>query len=203
MEFQHEIKRFKDWASRSLHETAEWELQYPDWPRFEVSFFAFLNETDSTNWDRQTWDDVLYAVARDNECENFIDKISEDVPVLVSLAQKAVKSDETQAKWQIAEYLGCVAELEVAEPLLLSFVKDSDEYVRRRALNALSVIGSQETEKLAVLAWESGQLYQRIGALHALSNIGSSQLVHFLKLAEQDGRHHLMTNVSKLRSLKW
>lgn len=201
MEFKQEIERFKDWASRSLHETAEWELHYPDWLRFEASFFAFLNETDSAAWDPQAWDDVLYAVARDNECENFIDKVSEDMAVLMGLAHRAIKSDETQAKWQIAEALGRLVELEIAEPILLSFADDTDEYVKRRALHALSILGSQETEKLAAKAWASGQLYQRIGALHALSNISSSQLEHFLNLAERDGRDHLKANVDRIRTL--
>lgn len=196
MAFKHEIERFKEYASCSFHGSAEWELEYPDWPRFEASLFAFLNETDSA-----TWDDVLYAVARDNECENFIDRISEDTAVLISLAHRAIKSDETQAKWQIAEYLGRLVELEIAEPILRSLADDADEYVRRRALHALSILGSQETEKLAAKAWASGQLYQRIGALHALSNIGSSQLEHFLNLAEKDGRNHLKTNVVQIRAL--
>jgi HEAT repeat protein len=200
MEFCREVARFKDWSIRSSHSSAEWELEYPDWSRFESSFLAFINKVDCANWEPHEWDDVLYAVARDNECEKFIDIIAEDVSVLISLAQKAVRSDETQAKWQIAERLGRRAELEVAEPILLSFAGDADEYVRRRALYALSIFGSREVENLAVLAWDSGLLYQRIGALHALSNIGSSQLEHFLKLAEQDGRKHLIANASVLRS---
>lgn len=199
MGFRQEVERFKDWVKRSLQETAEWELEYPNWPQFEESFFAFLNETDRASWDTQAWDDVLYAVARDNECEKFIDRISEDVPTLTGLAQRAIESDEPQAKWQIAEYLGQSADLEVAEPLLLSLADDPDEYVRRRSLSALSILGSNETEKLAISAWETGELYQRIGALNALNNIGSNRLEHFLNLADQDGRDYLKANVVKIR----
>ncbi|MDG1769220.1 MAG: HEAT repeat domain-containing protein [Yoonia sp.] len=76
---------------------------------------------------------------------------------------------------------------------------DADEYVRRRSLMALSVLGSKETERLAILAWETGRLYPRIEALHALSKIGSPKLEHFLGLVKQDGRAHLLANASELQ----
>lgn len=195
MIFRNEIKRFREWASRVRHHSAEWELEYPDWPRFEVAVFSFLNETDSAKWETQDRHDLLYAVARDNECEKFIERISEDQSLLNKFAFEAMKSDERDA-----ECLGRVGDLELAEPILQLFVDDADEYVRRRSLTALSVLGSKETERLAVLAWETGRLYPRIGALHALSKIGSPRLEHFLELAKQDGRAHLLANASELQT---
>jgi hypothetical protein len=53
MIFRNEIKRFRDWASRVRHQSAEWELEYPDWLRFETAVFSFLNETDSAKWEVQ------------------------------------------------------------------------------------------------------------------------------------------------------
>ena len=35
------------------------------------------------------WHDLLYAVARDNECENFIERISEDQSLLKKFAFEA------------------------------------------------------------------------------------------------------------------
>ncbi len=119
MELSDEIRRFRDWASRGEHHSAEWESDYPDWSSFQDAFFSFLNETDSADWNAQDWHDVLYAVARDNEGENLIQRVSEDKNLLIKLARKAVNSDEKDAKWQIAQYLGDVAELEAAEPILL------------------------------------------------------------------------------------
>lgn len=195
MIFRNEIKRFRDWASRVRHHSAEWELEYPDWPCFEAAVFSFLNETDSAKWEAQDWHDLLYAVARDNECETIIERISEDQSLLRKFALEAMKSDESDAKWQVAESLGRLGDLEFAEPILLLFADDSDEYVRRRSLTAL---GSKETERLAILAWETGRLYPRIGALHALSKIGSPRLEQFLELAKQDARAHLLANASEL-----
>ncbi|UWQ44971.1 HEAT repeat domain-containing protein [Leisingera aquaemixtae] len=202
MIFRKEIKRFRDWASRVKHHSAEWELEYPDWPRFEAAVFSFLNETDSAKWEAQDWHDLLYAVARDNECEKFIERISEDQSLLKKFVFEAMKSDESEAKWQVAEYLGQIGDLEFAEPILLFFVEDADEYVRRRSLTALSVLGSKETERLAILAWETGRLYPRIRALHALNKIGSPRLEHLLELAKQDGRVHLLANASKLQTVR-
>jgi hypothetical protein len=199
MIFRNEIKRFRDWASRVRHHSAEWELEYPDWLRFEAAVFSFLNETDSAKWEVQDWHDLLYAVARDNECENFIERISEDQSLLKKFAFEAMKSDERDAKWPVVERLGQLRDLGFAEPLLLHFVNDADEYVRRRSLMALSILGSKETERLAILAWETGRLYPRIGALHALSKIGSPKLEQFLGLVKQDGRAHLLANASELQ----
>lgn len=200
MTLRNEINRFRDWASSVRHHSAEWELEYPDWPGFEAAVFSFLNDTDSEKWEAQDWHDLLYAVARDNECESFIERISEDQSLLKKFALEAMKSDESDAKWQVAEALGQLGDLDFAEPILLLFVDDADEYVRRRSLDALSVLGSKETEKLAILAWDTGRLYPRIGALHALSKIGSPKLEHFLELAKQDGRAHLLTNASELQT---
>ena len=145
---------------------------------------------------------MLYAVARDNEGENLIQRVSEDKNLLIKLARKAVNSDEKDAKWQIAQYLGDVAELEAAEPILLLLVEDADEYVRRRSLQALSVIGSKETERHAILAWETDQLYPRIGAIHALSKINSDKLDLFLELAKNGGRKYLVENALKLQAAR-
>lgn len=198
MKFGDEVKRFRDWAHGLEDRLLYWEMNYPDWHRLQTAFFTFLDETDKADWDEQDWQDVLYAVARDNENKYFIGRVSEDPSLLKRFSLEVLKSDEADAKWQIAECLGRVAELEFAEPILLILVDDADEYVRRRSLLALSVLGSKEAERLAILAWETGLLYQRIGALHALSNIGSPRLHHFLELAKQDGRTYLVANASEL-----
>lgn len=200
MKFGDEVRRFRDWADSVEHRSLIWEMNYPDWHRLQTAFLTFLDQTDKANWDEQDWQNVLYAVARDNENKYFIGAISDDPSLLKSVSLKVLESDETDARWQIAECLGREAELEFAEPILLILAEDADEYVRRRSLWALSVLGSKEVERLAILAWETGLLYQRIGALHALSEIGSTKLHHFLALAIQDGRPYLVSNALKLRA---
>jgi hypothetical protein len=61
----------------------------------------------------------------------------------------------------------------------------------------LGQIGSAHTEVLAVTAWKTGQLYQRIAALYALSYARSPLLDRYLDLAQADGREHLIENARK------
>jgi|ETNmetMinimDraft_32_1059908.scaffolds.fasta_scaffold43049_2 HEAT repeat protein len=199
MSFHQEVAKFKNWTKTLLSTFGEWELEYPEWDSFISAASHFLDRTSSKDWDDQDWQAVIYAVARDNECKNLISIIAEDLELLVAFSWRTTQSEEQQAKWQAAAYLGDKASLVCAEPVLLQFMKDADEYVVRRSLLSLSRLGSEHTEKLAISAWDTKHLYQRIAALHALHNIGSNQLEYYLDLASEDGRQHLLSNATKLR----
>lgn len=198
MKVENEVKLFKAWAS-TQDQRGEWETEYPRWQAFEAAVLDFLEKTKSAEWDDKDWQNIIFVVARDNECETFIGKISEDKELLLSLAHQALTSHESKAKWQIAAYLGETAALELAEPILLAWVTDANEYVSRRSLIALSILGSKETEKLAKMAWATEHEYQRIAALQALGNIASKELEQFLRLAKDDGRIHLVKKALQLQ----
>ena len=136
-------------------------------------------------------------IARDNE----VGLLADEVPAarLVSLAQSALESKERDAKWQLVIRLKKLQWKTEIEQLLLAFVKDVDEYVRRRALLTLADCKSEHTERLAEIAWQSGDEYQRIAALHALYKVGSGLLPGYLQLADTDGRQFVVMRARDIR----
>lgn len=200
MPLERAIQRFKDWASNYpiAERTGEWECGYPDWAEIYTAFASFVEQNDHRQWSPTDTQNVLYIIARDNEAERLIDEVEKQEGRLIYIAEAAVKYGERDAKWQIASRL-CEAEvdIEVAETHLLEFLKDTDEYVRRRALLALAQTGSRQTEMWANIAWKTGHEYQRIAALNALHQVSSSRLEEFVELAKQDGRTYLVRNAAK------
>lgn len=195
------IQRFKDWASSYpiAERTGEWECDYPDWAEIYTAFASFVEQNDHRQWSPTDKQNVLYIIARDNETEHLIDEIAKQEGRLIEIAEAAVKHGDRDAKWQIASRLGeAEVEVEVAETHLLEFLKDADEYVRRRALLALAQTGSSQTETWAEVAWNTGHEYQRIAALHALHQVSSSRFAEFVELAKQDGRAYLVRNAANL-----
>ena len=183
------IQRFKDWASNYpiAERTGEWECDYPDWAEIYTAFTSFVEQNDYRQWSSTDTQNVLYIIARDNEDERLIDEIANQEDCLIAVAEAAVKYGERDAKWQIASRLGeAEIDVAVAETYLLEFLKDADEYVRRRALLALAQTGSGQTEAWAEIAWRTGHEYQRIAALHALHQVSSSRLEEFVELAKQE-----------------
>ncbi len=202
MSIAKEVERFKLWASTvpAHRRSAEWECDYPNWNELKRTIFDFM-ETGYSQWSKKDIDDIMYAIARDNECNLLIEKLSADKPLLLFLATKAINSEEKDAKWQFAEALG---ELPVdyknnAEELLLIFVNDQDEYVSRRALIALGRIKSSHAGALAERAWNSGLEYQKIAALWVFKEISFPRLAHFLDMAAQDESTHVTKNADEIR----
>lgn len=200
-----EVTKFREWVSsvEYLHsETLNVENGYSYsqwWHLFEI-ILAFLNTSISDPWSVQEVNDILYVMGWDNECENLVDEIEENPDVLVKLANLALNSSEDDAKWQLADRLGNLSS-EPAESLLLKFVNDKDEYVRRRALTALGRMKSPYAEALAEKSWETGEEYQRIAALWVLKDITSSKLTEYLQKAIEDGRHFILKNAHQIREL--
>lgn len=198
----HETKRFKQWACTLPGHYGEWEQDYPGWKTFYQAAFDFLKK-DHAQWSKSDIDDILYAIARDNEGEVILEQIAENTSLIVFLANHAARGDEMDAKWQFAVALGKLPETHraEAEKLLLTLADDTDEYVSRMSILALGKIKSEHAEALAERAWESGHEYQRIAALWVLSDVSSTKLSDFLGLAIQDGRQSLIHNVEEIKHL--
>lgn len=201
MTLNREVGNFRNWASNYpvAERSGEWECDYPDWAAITTEFIRFIEQTDCNHWSDSEIQDVLFILARDNESEILIDELSKHRKCFFFLLKEAVGCDEPDAKWQFADRLGNVDyKFDDVEPFLVLFLKDSNEYVRRRALLALARIGSTQTEAWAEVAWNTGDEYQRIAALHSLHMIGSNRLEHFIALARQDGREFLLKNAAEL-----
>jgi len=193
MALEHEVARFRSWAENySPGRFGEWECDYPDWGRLYTAVSDFISISNIRDWNQSVIGLLIYAIARDNECEHLAELLREDVNKLEFLATEALRSEESDAKWQFCEQLSHCAELiESAESLLLAFASDDNEYVRRRAMLALGKIKSNQAEMLAERAWKTGDEHQRIAALHVLHDMQSENLGTYLSMAHADGRQSL------------
>jgi hypothetical protein len=139
-----EIEKFRTWALQypESERYGEWECDYLEWTSIYIAFEHFLLETNFCEWNEAAKREILYIIARDNEMENLVTELAKDTSRLLSIAQFAIQEAERDAKWQLAVELGKVqTQSAQAEEHLLSFVRDADEYVRRRALMALASSG--------------------------------------------------------------
>jgi hypothetical protein len=197
-----EVDRFHVWADTYPVEqrSGEWEMGYSGWDDLNKTFIAFISSSTCADWDAETTEIVLYVIARDNEMQWLIDHLAQNADNLLCLAERALESDMWEAKWQIAMALGSLESRRTeAEALLLRFAHDEDEYVRRRALLALSDLNSSHVEDLVDLAWGTGEEYQRIAVLCALYEVGSPLLEKYAMLAEADGRESLAKYAAYIR----
>lgn len=198
-----EVAKFKRWASAYPvpvdKRSGEWEVEYDDWPALHDAALMFLASAVTETWTEDEVEDLLYAIARDNEIEHLSRSLRERPDVLLKLAALA-RGAESAAKWQLASQLGTLSERKAeAERLLLTFVEDDAEYVSRRALLALGALHSPHAERLAERAWRAGHLYQRMAALHVLAAVSSRKLPEYVRLAYEDGRPHLIEIASSYR----
>lgn len=179
----------------------EWECSYEDWPSLYRAVDDVLNAVPATEWDGETTQLLLYALARDNEDERIAEELATRPEALLTLAEASLRSAEDQARWQIAAQLsrmnGWPSE---AQSLLESLARDEDEYVRRRALMSLGIRGSPSLEDLVDAAWMSGDEYQRMAALAAMRDSRSPRLDEYLSRAELDGRAYLVAQAARMRA---
>jgi hypothetical protein len=202
--FEAAVTDFRRWAADNRYPaegSGEWETDYEYWPELISAYCDVLDAAPPNTWDQSLVDLLLYALARDNECEVLIDELLSRPTHLFALAHAAPLSTEVHAKWQIANALGSVnAKGEDVELMIESFLGDADEYVSRRALMALTRRGSMKLDSWAVRAWNTGNEYQRMVALEAFVANDSPLLRSHLDLAEADGRLHLGRLARELRN---
>ncbi len=202
-----EVGRFRTWAgsdppaTRSREQTlyhadGEWECDYPHWPELYAAVMEHVAASPPEVWSDEQLQAVLYALARDNEGERLGEEIRLHHPTtLIALAKAALLDGEFEARWQLADQLGQLErDLGEVERLLLTLVRDEDEYVRRCALKSLARIDSPSAEQLALEAWhkpDEHQEWARMMALDCLHRIGSPHLERLLAEAARDERQHL------------
>jgi HEAT repeat protein len=202
-----QVRHFKQWASDYLPSDryGEWECDYPDWVNLYKAVLEFIATHPSiSEWSTEDIHLVLYALARDNECQYIAEQLRECYPEnLIQLAAQSIELGEPDAKWQLAEELGWL-QLDKAktEAILIELAHDSDEYVRRRALMALARIKSEFAEDLALKIWHQShenQEWSRMAVLWCLNEIDSSRFEALCLEAELDSRPYLSEYAKKAR----
>lgn len=124
------VAKFRAWAATFPGRHGEWEYHYPQWHEIYTAF-AELAGSDVATWSQVLVDEVLYAIARDNEGETLVEELAP--PALALLAEAALTRGERDARWQLAAHLDAV-DPPVRDALLARLAEDSDAYVRLRAI---------------------------------------------------------------------
>lgn len=184
-------------------EAGEWGASYDEWEWASLTsaFCNLLDSTEPSDWDEQLVGLALYVLARDSDAEILQDELVARPAHLLALAKVAPRSSEPDARWQIAAALGIVsADKATVELMLEPLLQDSDEYVSRRALIALTQQGSEKLDYWAERAWKTGHEYQRMVALDSFLAAKSTLLTYYLAHAEIDGREHLVRKASAMRA---
>ena len=202
-----EVALFRQWADASFPNArgGEWECEYNSWNKLYAAVLGFVAEHPFSAWSQEEIQAILYALARDNEDEIIADALGKySLDLLLPLTQAAIAFGDKDARWQLAMLLGRI-EVTGDEPeqILLTLVQDEEEYVRRRALNSLALIGSPAVEDLAITMWERedpNHEWLRMMALSCLKKIGSSRLEALLIEAERDVHPHLRAAAERIRS---
>lgn len=198
-----EVAKFRAWAQQFPAEDryGEWECGYLAWTELHAASIECLDTVPATDLCGGAVDDLVYAIARDNETSYLASQLGQRPLLLSTLLPHILACEEPDTRWQTAAQLGKqVLPFATAESALLQLIEDNDEYVRRIALQALGRIGSLHTERLCTQAWESGHEYQRIMVLWVLLTIESRQLGRYLTLAMEDGRNYLCMNAARIQS---
>lgn len=191
---EHEIAQFRAWAAMHPKHYGEWETDYEEWPALRAAADEVLAHGPRDDGDISL---LLYALARDNECEFIRGMLEEHPESGMLLSRAAVAYPDTDARWQVADFLG-TRDDEEARRLLQRFVADSDEYVRRRALLA-SVRFQPVFAAQTAAAWlDSDHEYSRLAALTVLSETNAPELRSALERLKDDSSDNVRAKAAEI-----
>lgn len=152
---------------------------------------AFLAVVENVSYVQATdvvIDDLLYAIARDNECCELVSETLNHPEWFAVLCQHSLQTDYTNAKWQFAEYLHEYRGNSKIGNLIFRFLETGDEYTERMALRSLSEMYPEKVEQYAFEFWNRQKYdadeYQKIMVLYVLDKVKSPLLEHYLDEAD-------------------
>jgi HEAT repeat protein len=198
LELQEQVEKFKHWAVTVVRRSGEWECDYEHWQGLWSSALGAIALYADGEISNAAADDLLYALARDNECEHIRENLVATPKLVTALAKRAVASGDADAKWQIAISVA-EAQLPNAEELLRPFLTDDDEYVRRMSLLSIAPYVPREAEAIAINNLKDSYEYTRIAALHVLHATKSAHLDASLEWLASDPNEYVRRNVAELR----
>jgi hypothetical protein len=102
---------FRAWADTLdvaiADRSGEWECDYDGWSEIYRAWTALLAKHPLQGWSATLTIQVLYALARDNECQVMARALAKhESDSLLALAELALNDGEPDAKWQLAIELG-------------------------------------------------------------------------------------------------
>lgn len=154
MPLETELAKFWEWAAMTPDTytenvgLGEWEVEYPNWDELYKAANEALEQLNK-DFNHDLAQLLVYALAIDHEAGVVLKSVEEKLENKLRFVRKAVFSDQSQARWQIAELLG-YAEVENREQLLVNLIdRDKDKYVKRRALLSLSKVNHAKAIEIA------------------------------------------------------
>ena len=200
---------FKNWAQINYPEwdeetdNGEWEIGSFEFQEMYSIILKIIEDTSPHDATGQMIDDILFGIARDNECSRIVNVLL-DYPEWYSvLCRQCLETNYINAKWQFAENLKDYTGNDGLQEIIFKFLDTGDEYTERLALMSLAHIYPDESEKYVVDFWERNKFendeYQKIMVLHVLYTIQSSQLEHYLNVAAHSKYHWLKENAKEIR----
>lgn len=201
------VNSFKAWA-KANHPTITEENDNGEWCfcnefyDMEACSIDIISNTAASGATEQMIDDLLYVIARDNECEIVMDKLEEHNDWFSLLCRRCLNTGYANAIWQFAKHLPNYKGGDDLKKIIYDFLDSGDEYTERMALRSLVEICPEQAERYAVKFWEREKYeddeYQKIMVLHVLHQIRSTRLPHYLALASQSAHEYLRRNAAEL-----
>ncbi|WP_295089333.1 hypothetical protein [Ruminococcus sp.] len=209
-ELHTKVQSFKKWTEINHPEITE-ENDNGEWcfcTEFDEMYSAaidMIQKSSASKANNQIISDLLYVIARDNECGNMIQVLNDYPDWFSLLCKKCLHSPYTNAKWQFAIELKNYREKDDLKDLIYEFLATGDEYTERMALQSLAYIAPNQAEEYAIRFWNREiyeyDEYQKIMVLHVLYHIHSESLNKYLEMAEKTNYTNLKINASEIRKM--
>ena len=202
------VNAFKSWAKSYYpqiteeNDNGEWCFCY-EFHDMISSALNVIEKCHAASATEQMIDDLLYVIARDNECETIIDELTDHNEWFALLCRRSLETYYTNAKWQFVKNLCNYDGNDNIHELVYDFLTVEDEYTERLALKALADIYPEKAEEYAIDFWNRKKYkndeYQKIMVLHVLYQIRSHKLNYYLEIAEHSNYEYLKMNAQEIR----
>lgn len=201
VELHKSVEAFKAFQKRYYpqiteeNDNGEWEIGLTQWDEMNSAYLKMIESGKPEAITDELLDDMLYVIARDNECSNLLIETLNYPDWFEPLCRRSIHTDYYNAKWQFAEQLGEYKGENDIKELLFSFIESGDEYTERMALWSMCRHFPKKAEEYAVKFWErniySADEYQKIMALSVLHQIKSPLLQEYIVRASQTEYRYL------------
>lgn len=180
MELHRSVERFKNYQKKIFadmtedNDNGEWVFGF-EFDDMRNAYLRAINNIPSTQATAGLIDDLLYSLARDNECSSLIADTLHSPEWFPLLCKSCLQTKYTNAKWQFSEHLHQYVDRNEIRDLIFSFLETGDEYTERMALRSLSELYPEHIERYAVSFWDRKKYdadeYQKIMVLYVLDKV--------------------------------
>ena len=185
------------------NDNGEWEYEIDEFYDMTSASIDVIKNLSVCDVNEQTIDCLLYAIARDEECEDLIYEILEYNEWFSELCKQSLQTNYLNAKLQFARQLKRYSGDHSTKELIFKFLSCDVEYIERTALESLANIYPEKAEEYAVNFWERKKYksdeYQKMMAIYVLHKINSPKLEYYLRKSEELNYTYLNNEVKRIR----